>query len=656
MNRLARIRRFLIGKPKDVKEAGILHKLALIPLLAWVGLGADGLSSSAYGPEEAFRQLGEHTGLAVFLALATGFTIFIISYGYSRIIEQFPAGGGGYVVASKVLGARVGVVSGSALLVDYVLTIAISIASGADAVFSFLPAELHGYKVAFAMLGIAGLMLLNLRGVRESVVAISPIFATFVVTHVLVIVWAIAAHAPELASTTREIQGNITSTFATLGTIGTLHLLVRAYSLGGGTYTGIEAVSNGVPIMREPKVETAKRTMVLMALSLAFMASGIILCYLLLGVAPVAGKTMNAVMIENVAGGWPEIGPAFVIIALLSEAGLLLIAAQAGFVDGPRVMANMATDSWWPHRFAALSDRLTMRNGVMLMSIAAAAALFYTGGKVSHLVVMYSINVFITFSLSNFAMIVYWVRHRIEDEAWWRHLAIHVVATLLCLVILAITVLEKFGEGGWITVVITVAVIALCFEVRRHYRLVTKAIERLDRALPGPLLAGKGIEGPPDPNEPVAIVFVGRYSALGRRTLISLLRMFPDRFKGAVFVSIAIVDSDSFKGIREIQMLESQVSEDLERYQKFAGALGLKSELATGTGAEIALEAEKIVVPLVARYPKAIVVAGQLIFDEDTFWTRLLHNETAFLIQRRLQHKGVPMIVLPDRLELHETK
>jgi uncharacterized membrane protein SirB2 len=345
-----------------------------------------------------------------------------------------------------------------------------------------------------------------------------------------------------------------------------------------------------------------------------------------------------------------------VVISLVSEAGLLLIAAQAGFVAGPRVMATMATDSWWPHRFAALSDRLTMRNGVMLMSIAAAAALFYTGGEVSHLVVMYSINVFITFSLSNFAMVVYWKRHRVGDESWWRHLLMHVAATMLCVLILGITVLEKFAEGGWLTVVITVAVIALCLEVRRHYRLVSKAIKRLDNALPGPLLAGHTVQSPPDPEHPLAIVFVGRYSALGRRTLISLLSMFPDRFKGVVFVSIAIVDSDSFKGIREIQMLESQVAEDLERYQKFAAALGLKSEVATGTGAEIALEAERIVVDLVARYPKAIVVAGQLIFDEDTFWTRLLHNETAFMIQRKLQHRGVPMIVLPDRLELRETK
>src|SRR6185295_2169899 len=142
-------------------------------LLAWIGLGADGLSSSAYGPDEAFRALIDdknrhHTGLAVFLALATALTVFIISYGYSRIIEQFPSGGGGYVVASKILGPRVGLVSGAALLVDYVLTITISIASGADAIFSFLPHHL-AYKLLFAFAGLVVLTIMNLRGVKESV-------------------------------------------------------------------------------------------------------------------------------------------------------------------------------------------------------------------------------------------------------------------------------------------------------------------------------------------------------------------------------------------------------------------------------------------------------------------------------------------------------
>ena len=144
---LEKVRQTVVGAPRNIKDPSIFHKLSLVPLLAWIGLGADGLSSSSYGPEEAFRALGQHTYLAVFLALATSLTVFIISYAYSRIIEHFPHGGGGYIVATHTLGAKAGVVSGSALLVDYVLTITVSIAACGDALFSFLPMGLHGYKM-----------------------------------------------------------------------------------------------------------------------------------------------------------------------------------------------------------------------------------------------------------------------------------------------------------------------------------------------------------------------------------------------------------------------------------------------------------------------------------------------------------------------------
>jgi amino acid transporter len=674
----SRARRAIFGAPKDVKDPHAFHNLSLIALLAWVGLGADGLSSSAYGPSEAFKALGDHTGLAFGLALATALTVFIISYGYSRIIEQFPSGGGGYVVASKLLGPRVGVVSGAALLVDYVLTITISIASGADAILSCpgVPVAWQIYKFGLALFGIAILTIMNLRGVKESVTAIAPIFGVFVITHVILLVATIGGHIGALPEVTHEVQQSVMHTTKTLGTFGALQLFVRAYSLGGGTYTGIEAVSNGLAIMREPRVQTAKRTMVLMATSLAITAGGILLCYLLVHAKPHVGmvdgkerdiETLNAILLKSVAGDWKlggiAIGTAFVFIALLSEGALLFVAAQAGFLDGPRVMANMATDSWLPHRFAALSERLTMRNGVLLMGVAAALALVYTGGDVDKLVVMYSINVFLTFSLSNIAMTLHWVRHRKVDPTWWKHLPAHVIATLLCVTILVITILEKFIEGGWLTLVITAALTIFCFLVKRHYGKVVDSIKRLDKELPGPETGAEmdGLYQPPpadlpkeiDRNQAVAVLFVGGYGGLGRHALLTLLRMFPGHFKGVVFVSVAVVDSDAFKGATEIEALERRTRESLEAYERFAAALGLPASSKFTVGTEVAVEAEKIGNELIKRYPKALVVAGQIIFDEDTAWNRLLHNETAFLIQRRLQHAGVPMIVLPVQLNLH---
>jgi amino acid transporter len=681
-----RLRYFLFGPPKDIKDPEAFHKLSLVALLAWVGLGADGLSSSAYGPDEAFRALGEHTGLAFFLAIATAATVFIISYGYSRIIEQFPSGGGGYVVASKLLGPRLGVVSGSALLVDYVLTITISIASGADAVFSFLPPSVQGLKFIVAVSGIAVLTMMNVRGVKESVTALVPIFTLFLVTHAILLISAIGGHLGDVGQVSAEVRNNVARTTTALGTFGALKLLLHAYSMGGGTYTGIEAVSNGVGMMREPRVRTAKRTMVLMATSLAITAGGIVLSYLLVHAQPEENKTMNAVLLERVAGRWSiagmHFGGVFVIGSLLSEGALLFVAAQAGFLDGPRVMANMATDSWLPHRFAALSDRLSMRNGILLMAAAAFLALIYTRGDVSRLVVMYSINVFLTFSLSNLAMTKFWLKHRSDHPAWPKYLLGHVVALTLCATILVITIIEKFTEGGWITMVVTALLIGLCLLVKRHYTVVIQALGQLDDDLPSPpevdlvdvdpaagpeagrsaaegfATGGTGAllehHGPrdPDPKKPVAILLVGRYSGLGRHALLTLLRMFPGHFSGVIFVSVAVVDSESFKGADQVALLERRTRQSLLKYESYARTLELTAASAFAVGTEVAIELEKIAADLTNRYPRALFVAGQLIFEEDTFWNRLLHNETAFIVQKRLQRMGLPMIVVPVRVDL----
>src|SRR6185295_19800093 len=166
---------------------GVFHQISLMAFLAWVGLGADGLSSSCYGPEEAFLHLGNERFLAVFLVLATAFTVLVISASYSQIIELFPTGGGGYLVATRLLGPLPGVISGCALVFDYVLTIAISIASGADAIFSFVPESLYAWKLTAAVAVVAILIVLNLRGVKESVTVLVPIFIGFLITHVLVI-------------------------------------------------------------------------------------------------------------------------------------------------------------------------------------------------------------------------------------------------------------------------------------------------------------------------------------------------------------------------------------------------------------------------------------------------------------------------------------
>jgi amino acid transporter len=647
------LRRLLVGGPRDLRDSRLFHRLALIPFLAWVGLGADGLSSSAYGPEEAFKALGRHAYLAVALAALMAITVLLISAAYRRIIEEFPSGGGGYVVASNLLGPSAGVVSGAALLVDYVLTITISIAAAGDALFSFLPVGWHGLKHGVEFGFILILMTLNIRGVRESVVTLLPVFLLFLLTHALLIGGGIIGHLPELPSTARAVRAGFTEGTATLGLGGLLLLFVRAYSLGGGTYTGIEAVSNGLPIMRDPKVETGKRTMVYMGTSLAFTASGLLLCYLLWQITPVAGKTMNAVLTERLAGGLP-FGGTFVVLTLFSEAMLLVVAAQAGFIDGPRVLANMAVDSWVPHRFAALSERLTTQNGILVMGAAALAALVYTSGNVGHLVVMYSINVFLTFSLSMLAMLRFWYQHRKARREWRSRLALFAAGFVLCVTILGTTTYEKFAEGGWVTVVITLAVIGLCFVIRRHYRTVNAELDKLYHEL-GDLPHTTPAHPPAavgqlDPQKPTAAVLVGSYGGVGIHTVLNVFRSFPGHFKGLVFVTVGVIDSGEFKGEHAVEELTRRTEEMLAHYVSFAAGLGVPAIARMAIGTEAVAEAETLCLEVAREFPRVVFFAGKMIFQRERWYHRLLHNETALAVEKRLRWVGKTMVTLPIRV------
>jgi len=645
-------RRFLravFGAPRYLKDPHLFHKMALIPVLAWVGLGADGLSSSAYGPEEAFKALGQHTYLAVFLGLATALTVFIISYAYSRIIEHFPHGGGGYIVATHMLGEKAGVVSGSALLVDYVMTITISIASCCDAVFSYIPAEYHHYKVAVAALLTVTLIILNIRGVKESITILAPIFMTFVVSHAVMLLYGFTTYSDRIAPLTSHIKDSISYDLNSIGIFGILLIFVRAYSLGGGTYTGIEAVSNGLQIMREPRVQTGKRTMLYMAASLAFTAGTLFLCYSLAGVAPVAGKTLNAVLADGLFANWP-MGHVISFITIFSEGALLLVAAQAGFVDGPRVMANMAIDSWFPHRFAALSVRLTMRNGILLMGIAAIALLFYTKGSVATLVVMYSINVFITFSLSQLGMSRFFIQRRTDDPRWFRHLLVHLTGLLLCVTILIITTIEKFAEGGWLTLVITSVVIGLCYRIKGHYQRVRRGMQDLDDTLLDVPVTPHGEPPAIDRTAPTAIQLVSGYSGFGIHTLFSIMTTFPKTYRTIIFVSVAQIDSGSFKGAEEIAALEDSVRSNLKKYVAMAHKLGFAADYRTSLATDVVEGAVELCKQTSEEFPRSTVFTGQITFRLEKFYHRLLHNETAFAIQRRLQWDGLTTVILPIRV------
>ena len=646
-----RLKHRFIGEPRNINEPSLFHKISLIPILAWIGLGADGLSSSSYGPEEAFKALGSHTYLAILIAIATAFTVFIIAYAYSRIIERFPYGGGGYMVATHTISNQAGVIAGAALLVDYILTITVSLASCGDAIFSYLPPAFLHYKLFFVVGLIILLVVMNLRGVKESVTFLAPIFIVFLITHILLIGYGLGTHLGEIGPVLEKYHGSVNQDLSTIGLIGIMAIFLRAFSMGGGTYTGIEAVSNAMNVMREPKVQTGKRTMVYLAVSLAVTAAGLLFCYALFSIKPMEGRTLNAILADRTFSGWP-LGGVIAFVTLLSEGALLMVGAQSGFSGGPSVMANMAVDSWLPRRFSALSERLTMQNGVLLMGVASLAVLFYTGGSVSALVVMYSINVFLTFSLSQFGMAKFFYQNRNKDKAWARHIVIHIIGLILCVTILIITVYEKFGEGGWVTLVITSVLIGLCYLIRSHYRKVRKGVRQLEEILSSIPSGQVPNEEPLNPNERTAIILVSGYNGFGLHTWLSVFKEFPKLHRNFIFVSVAEIDSGAFKGVSEIEALKSSIAEQLAKYVKLARSYGYAADYRMDVGTDVVETATNLCQNIVQEFPKSSVFTGKLVFRQENPFQRILHNETAFAIQRRLQWEGITTVILPIRVNI----
>ena len=643
----------VIGKARNISDERLYDNTTLIALLAWVGLGADGLSSSCYGPEQAFLALGTHTYLSLFVALASILTIVVICASYSQIIEAFPSGGGGYLVASKLLSPGVGVISGCALIGDYVLTIAISVASGTDALFSMFPDAWVRYKLALSLWGVVFLTVLNLRGVKESVILWVPIFFLFVCSHGFAIVYAVTVHAGDMPQIVNGVTTDVQAATSQFGVWGVMVIILRAYSLGAGTYTGIEAVSNGLNVLREPRVRTGKRTMLYMGASLAIVVGGLLLAYLLYHVKPEAGKTLNAVLFEQMTRSWPSpLAHGFVYAALASSAVLLFIAAQTGFFGGPRVLANMAVDRWMPTRFATLSDRLVTQNGVIMMGLAALLVVYFTRSAVDTIVVLYSINVFITFSLSQLGMVRHWWLDRAKEPKWRRKLCINGFGLLLTGGILISLCIVKFFEGGWITLFVTGILIAISFWVKRHYRQTQVQLQRLNELVAAATIHEATTVAPAvapvcQPGARTAVFLVNGFNGLGLHTLLAVIRMFPKVYQNFIFVQVGVLDAGNFKGAAEVENLREHSRREVDRYVTYMRQRGFYAEAVTALGTDIVAEAAKLSDTVAERFPNAQFFAGQLVFKDESLLTRWLHNHTVFELQRRLYQAGRPMLILP---------
>jgi amino acid transporter len=652
-----RVKEFVIGAAKNPLDVRIFHTTSLIAVLAWIGMGADGLTSSCYGPEAAYLALGKNTCLTLPLAALVALAVFMIAASYIQIIEQFAhtGAGGGYLVATRFLGPAAGVVSGSALVVDYILTISVSIASSADAFFSLLPLAWQPWKLWMALVLVGLLFVLNLRGIKESVTTLAPIFLVFVLTHLAVILHGILQHGNDAPHILYQSSSGTNSLIQQVGAWGTLLILMRAFSLGGGTYTGLEAVSNGIPVLREPRALTGKRTMTYMAFSLAFTASGLLLAYLIHDIHLEAGRTMNASLFHHMWEGWRPwglpVGDGGVVLGLLSEAALLIVGAQAGFIDGPRVLASMASDSWAPRRFANLSDRLVNQDGIVFMAVSAAVVIFLTRARVEVMVIIYSINVFITFTLSQLGMCRHWLEVRQRGERWLRPFIVNGAGLIMTMWILVFTAVIKIQEGAWPVFLLTGAVIGGCVLVKSHYRRVSQQLRKLDDLLTTIHLSTSKRRVPrKNVAAPTAVLMVSGYNGLGIHTMFSILKLFPKRFKNVVFVEVGTIDSSQFKGLDAIHHLEETVKNDLEKYLDLGRRLGFHAEYRYALNVDRLEALEGLCGGVANEFRDTVFFVGKLVFERETWTSALLHSQTALSIQKSLLFNGYQAIVMPIRV------
>jgi len=625
-------------------------------MLAWIGFGANGLSSALYGPERAYIALGGHSELGPLLALATTVTVFVIALAYSQVMEIFPLGGGSYKIASNFLGPKFGLVSGSAQVVDYVLSIAVSLASGTDALFSLLPVSAQLYKLPAEIALTLLLVVLNLRGMQESIRFLAPIVVGFLLVHASLIVFGVGSEAGRFVGMWDNASADIRSLSDQAGWTFVAATMLRAYALGGSTYSGVEAISNHVNLLAEPRVKTGRVAMLYVALSLAFTAGGIVLLYSLESVQQAPGQTLNAIAFSAIIaklGVDSATSQGLLVLTLALEGAILLVAANSFLIFAPSLLGNMACDSWLPHRFRNLSSRLVREDGVIFIGTCAIAILLWTHGELGLLVVFYSITVFLSLTLTKLGLLRYWWNRRAELRLGQLAVALAIAAAglVLALVILVVTLKEKFFEGGWATVCLTLVVVASCVIVRRHYDWVSLQRQRLDQIfeVPRERLAGAKSE-PPDPAQPTAVFLTTDHWGPTIHTLLWVQRLFPGQFQNMVFVSAVQVEASALGAPETVPQRKAMIERSLDQSEAFCAREGFRTARFVAYGTDPVESLEDLLKEVHARFPNAVCFANKLILPANRWFSEWLHNQTAFSLQRKLHLEGIPLVIMPIKL------
>ncbi|MGE4232907.1 MAG: APC family permease [Bacteriovoracia bacterium] len=456
------LKRLVVGTPIPTSEA---HHQRLSKKKALATFSSDPLSSVAYATEEILMILmlagttSLHLSIPIALAIIT--LLFIVVISYRQTIHAYPTGGGAYVVAKENLGELPGLVAAAALLTDYVLTVAVSVAAGIAALTSAFP-QYQTHNVSLCLVAILILGLMNLRGIRES----STVFAiptyAFVVGILGMLVFALYKTATgqfeRIPPPSLPVESSLT-----------LFLLLRAFSSGCTALTGVEAISNGVPVFEPPESKNAATTMLIMVCLSATMFFGITYFANFHGIVPQADETVVSQLARAIFGH----GTAYYYIQIMTM-GILILAANTSYADFPRLASLLAKDRYLPRQLTNQGDRLVFSNGIVMLSLLSALLIILFKASTHALIPLYAVGVFLSFTLSQFGMVRHWFKER--KSGWSRHALINAVGGIFTGVVTIVFTITKFTHGAWIITIVIPVFIKIFQSIRRHYISVSKQL------------------------------------------------------------------------------------------------------------------------------------------------------------------------------------
>ncbi len=585
-------------------------------------LGLDGLSSSAYGPEAALTiliPLGAQglRQITLITALILGL-LGILYLSYRQTIGAYPNGGGSYIVAKENLGTRAGLLAAAALLLDYVLNVAVGISAGIGALVSAVP-SLHRHILLLCLVTLALITIVNLRGLRESGIAFALPTWMFVGTLGAVIVVGVAK---TLLTTGGPVPAAPLPVVPPPVTAVTLWLLMRSFASGCTAMTGVEAVSNAVPAFRDPAVANARRTLTAIVLTLAALLAGIAFLSRAYGIAAMdqekpGYQSILSLLAAAVFGRGP-----FYFVTMTSVLAVLALSANTSFAGFPRLCRLIAEDGFLPHAFANVGRRLVYSNGILVLALLAGGLLVLFEGITDRLIPLFAVGAFGAFTLSQAGMVFHWRRTRGRGHR--AGLAVNAVGALATAVALGVILVAKFTQGAWMTVVLIPSALLLFAGVRRHYRTITR-----ETACEEEIDVKQGIE------PPLVIVPVKGWDTVTEKALRFALRISPD----VIPVHVAIDEEQAAK-LREVW--KRLVEEPVERSRRPVPRL----EVLPSPYRRLFVPIVRFVDRLSRENPERRIAVVLPDLVERRWWMNVLHNHRADVLREILLRHGTRKVVV----------